>query len=238
MTRTPEERTRGKVVPMLLVQAAAYLVMVLAAVVSVAAGWTDIAALGVWGRIPGFIAIAAVLLVFVACWPLRATLADRVASVVFGAASVAFAVTPLVWTMGLLERSPKFAQCDAWALGAGGLLVLLVVFAFGRQMAREERSHLIRSLSHSVTSGTAAISVGGWAFLPTLLASATENMAAVVALVVIVAFAVALAFASVYWLREVDPDPAARHPWIGVGMLPVMLMGVTVALATLVLMRL
>ncbi|OZG62977.1 hypothetical protein BLEM_0242 [Bifidobacterium lemurum] len=238
MTRTPEERTRSKVAPMLLAQATAYLLLALAAMLSVAAGWTDGGESGVWARIPSLVAIAAVLLVFVACWPLRATFADRVASVVFGVMSVVFAVTPLVWTMGLLERSAKFAQCDAWALGAGGLLVLLVVFAFGRQMAREERSHLIRSLSHSVTSGTAAISVGGWAFLPTLLAAVPESTEAVVALVVIVVFALALAFASVYWLREVDPDPAARHPWVGVGMLPVMLMGVTVALATLVLTRL
>ncbi|OZG66009.1 hypothetical protein [Bifidobacterium eulemuris] len=238
MTRTPEESTRGKVAPMLLVQAAAYLLLVLAAVVSVAAGWADGAASGVWGQVPSLVAIAVVLASFTVCWPLRATFADRVASVVFAAASVVFAVTPLVWTVGLLERSPKFAQCDAWALGAGGLLVLLVVFAFGRQMAREERSHLIRSLSHSVTSGTAAISVGGWAFLPTLLAAVPESTEAVVALVVIVAFAIALAVASVYWLREADPDPAARHPWVGIGMLPVMLMGVTVALATLVLMRL
>ena len=48
------------------------------------------------------------------------------------------------------------------------LLVVLVVFSFGRQMAREKREHLIRALSHAVTSGVAALAVAGWCFLPDL----------------------------------------------------------------------
>ena len=54
------------------------------------------------------------------------------------------------------------------ALAMGLLLVVLVVFSFGRQMAREKREHLIRALSHAVTSGVAALAVAGWCFLPDL----------------------------------------------------------------------
>ena len=225
--------------PMLLTQVIAYVALIVAGALPLAAGWTDGASVGFGGQVPCVIVVAVVLAAFMAYWPLRASLADRIAAVVFGVASLLFAITPLVWTMGLMERDPKFAQCDAWALGAGGLLVLLVVFAFGRQMAREERSHLIRGLSHAVTAGTAAISAAGWAFLPVLLAVVpTRGMIGIAALIVIVLFAAALAYASVFWHREMDPDPATKRPWMGVGLLPVMLMGATVAIAALLLMRL
>ena len=50
-----------------------------------------------------------------------------------------------------------FSMEDGWIAGVGGLLILLIVISFGRQMARENRTHLIRSLSHSVVEGVAMI---------------------------------------------------------------------------------
>ena len=38
-----------------------------------------------------------------------------------------------------------------------------------------------------------------------------------------------MAVASTLWVRDADPDPDIRYPWIGTGLMPVMLMGVTIA---------
>ena len=126
----------------------------------------------------------------------------------------------------------------SWALAMGLLLVVLVVFSFGRQMAREKREHLIRALSHAVTSGVAALAVAGWCFLPDLGAMlAKGTVAGTVALIILIVLALALAVASTLWVRDADPDPDIRYPWIGTGLMPVMLMGVTIAATALVLGR-
>ena len=118
------------------------------------------------------------------------------------------------------------------------LLVVLVVFSFGRQMAREKREHLIRALSHAVTSGVAALAVAGWCFLPDLGAMlAKGTVAGTVALIILIVLGLALAVASTLWVRDADPDPDIRYPWIGTGLMPVMLMGVTIAATALVLGR-
>ena len=126
----------------------------------------------------------------------------------------------------------------SWALAMGLLLVVLVVFSFGRQMAREKREHLIRALSHAVTSGVAALAVAGWCFLPDLGAMlAKGTVAGTVALIILIVLGLALAVASTLWVRDADPDPDIRYPWIGTGLMPVMLMGVTIAATALVLVR-
>ena len=126
----------------------------------------------------------------------------------------------------------------SWALAMGLLLVVLVVFSFGRQMAREKREHLIRALSHAVTSGVAALAVAGWCFLPDLGAMlAKGTVAGTVALIILIVLGLALAVASTLWVRDADPDPDIRYPWIGTGLMPVMLMGVTIAATALVLGR-
>lgn len=117
---------------------------------------------------------------------------------------------------------------DGWIAGVGGLLILLIVISFGRQMARENRTHLIRSLSHSVVEGVAMIASAGWCFLPTVL-KAIGTVAFVVVLLVIVALAVC----SYFWHRDADPEPTARDPWIGIAMLPVMIAGAVVGIAAL-----
>ena len=106
-------------------------------------------------------------------------------------------------------------------------------------MARENRSHLIRSLSHAVTSGVASIAVAGWCFLPDFGTMISRNTTVgAIAVIVLVVLAAALVVASILWVRDSDPDPNASHPWIGIGLLPVMLMGVTIAATTLVIMPL
>ena len=145
-----------------------------------------------------------------------------------------------------------FSMEDGWIAGVGGLLILLIVISFGRQMARENRTHLIRSLSHSVVEGVAMIASAGWCFLPVLLPTTHSRAAAmsaasgatvdmfsnvtttwVVAAIVTVLVAVALTVCSYFWHRDADPEPDARSPWIGLALLPVMLTGLAVGLAAL-----
>ena len=138
----------------------------------------------------------------------------------------------------LMVYFPAMALPAVVALNAVVLLVVLVVFSFGRQMAREKREHLIRALSHAVTSGVAALAVAGWCFLPDLGAMlAKGTVAGTVALIILIVLGLALAVASTLWVRDADPDPDIRYPWIGTGLMPVMLMGVTIAATALVLGR-
>lgn len=143
-----------------------------------------------------------------------------------------------------LDGGKSFSMEEAWIAGVGGLLIVLIIVSFGRQMARENRTHLIRSLSHSVVEGVAMIASAGWCFLPVLLPTTHSRAAAmsaasgatvdmfsnvtttwVVAAIVTVLVAVALTVCSYFWHRDADPEPDARSPWIGLALLPVMLTG-------------
>lgn len=184
-------------------------------------------------------------------WPFRATLVDRAIGLIAGALSIVCAASPLLSIYGpsdVAAADPLKLSAypmASWAAAVAGLLVVLTIVSFGRQMARENRSHLIRALSHCVTGGAASISLAGWAFLPYVTIAGRASFAGasgavgvgaflgVVALMVL--FALVLAVASVWWLGELDPDPAARHPWMGVAMLPVMFYGLVVFAAALFL---
>ena len=81
--------------------------------------------------------------------------------------------------------------------------------------------------------------MAGWCFLPDLGTMISRNTTVGdIAVIVLVVLAAALVVASILWARDSDPDPNASHPWIGIGLLPVMLMGVTIAATTLVIMPL
>ena len=114
---------------------------------------------------------ALTLAAFVVFWPFRGSMLDRIVTLVFGAISLIFVIVP--FPTGKVPPDQTAADGSvlpwySWALAMGLLLVVLVVFSFGRQMAREKREHLIRALSHAVTSGVAALAVAGWCFLPDL----------------------------------------------------------------------
>ena len=90
-----------------------------------------------------------------------------VVSVVAGLLSVVCATTVMlgraIFPAGLGNEDTFWMQ-EGWIAGVGGLLILLIVVSFGRQMARENRTHLIRSLSHNVVEGVAMIGSAGWCF--------------------------------------------------------------------------
>lgn len=230
----------------LLAQLAAYVVLVLAAVAPFVLGMDGM---------PAMVAAVTVMLVLMhAFWPFRAGQAVRWISLLFGIASALFAFSPLAELIGLDRQRAAGAEGQSgmveyqwvtWAVAAGGLLIVLTIVCFGRQMARADRSHLIRALSHSVTSGTAAIAAPGWCFLPWLISlaayastgelSSTGTVAVWVAVAIVVVLAAALSFASVFWLRDADPAPEAHLPWLGLALLPVMLLGAVIAAVMLVL---
>mgnify|MGYP000354528845 CR=1 FL=1 len=233
--QNPSKVAFGKV---LAIQIVAYVVLVaLALVPGIAYGDSANPAV-VPFTIIGSLAMIALLVVFS---PFRDGTAGHVIAVIAGLLSVVCATT---MTLGRAifaadaTGGKDFSMEDGWIAGVGGLLILLIVISFGRQMAREKREHLIRALSHAVTSGVAALAVAGWCFLPDLGAMlAKGTVAGTVALIILIVLGLALAVASTLWVRDADPDPDIRYPWIGTGLMPVMLMGVTIAATALVLGR-
>lgn len=240
------------------VQAGAYAALIVASIIAtIAMPSTSMAAAGSVFFISALPA-AVVGLVLSALWlnrfcsPLRDGVAGRVISGILGLLSGAFAVTTLL--NGIVNPAKatgaegvdvsEFHQSQAWLAGVGVLLIALIVVAFGRQMAREERSHLIRSLSHNVLDGVCAISVFGWCFLPGVLQTLTcaQHLhdaglfwAVPVSLIAIVLVIALLAVASYWWHAEMDPPQDARCAWVGVALAPVMLSGAAVALVALII---
>ena len=111
--------------------------------------------------------IAYVLLVVFS--PFRDGVAGHVIAAIAGLLSAICATTVMLGNVIFpagLDGGKSFSMEEAWIAGVGGLLIVLIIVSFGRQMARENRTHLIRSLSHSVVEGVAMIASAGWCFLP------------------------------------------------------------------------
>ena len=68
-------------------------------------------------------------------------------------------------------------QLVRWAACFAILLIAATIIAFGRQMVRAERSHLIRALSHCMTGAVVSVSAAGWCFVPDLIDMGSATMA-------------------------------------------------------------
>ena len=187
------------------------------------------------------LALAVVMMgVLARCTPLRDGVPGRVVALACGAASAFACASPRLGLMLFGDGDGGDAalrDVETWFAAVGGLLVVLVVVSFGRQMAREERSNLIRGLSHSVLDGIAMIAATGWRFLPGLLAagfSGVMGAAWIVACVAVVGVAVVFAVAGATWLTGMDAETGALHPELGMSVLPVMLCGAAVPVAALI----
>lgn len=228
-------------IDMVLAQIVAYCVLILTAMVSSsrdanAAVNVPIAAVGV----------VLVLLAFLVCSPLRDGLPGRIIAGLCGVGSLVFAVIPGIGDVMFSKASSGLESAssigyypqEVWAAGVCGLLIVLIIASFARQMVREERSHLIRSLSHGVTGGVAVIAVSGWCFLPDLIEAIqnAESGLAVTATwvsgIVIVALVMLLAICSRLWSKDANPPENALHPWAGIGLIPPMLLGPVIAVAS------
>jgi hypothetical protein len=241
---TRPQDLRGSFGKVLAIQIVAYVVLVaLALVPGICYGNPDNPAI-VSYTVVASVAMIVLLTVFS---PFRDGAAGHAISVIAGLLSVVCATTMMlgrvIFPTDFAHRDTFWMQ-EGWIAGVGGLLVLLIVVAFGRQMARENRTHLIRSLSHNVVEGVAMISSAGWCFLPTILplvhngenAASTEYGSALawaLASAVTLAIIVALGVCSYLWQRDADPDPKANKPWIGLALVPVMLAGAAVGIASL-----
>ena len=155
--KSAQKASFGKV---LAVQIAAYVVLVVLALIpGISYGNTEEPAI-VSFTVAASVAMIALLAVFN---PFRDGVVGHVISVVAGLLSVVCATTVMlgraIFPAGLGNEDTFWMQ-EGWIAGVGGLLILLIVVSFGRQMARENRTHLIRSLSHNVVEGVAMIGSG------------------------------------------------------------------------------
>ncbi|HCA73528.1 hypothetical protein [uncultured Bifidobacterium sp.] len=234
---TPDKGSFGKVIA---VQVVAYIILaVLSLVPGISYGDPSNPAI----VSPVVIASVSMIVLLTVFSPFRDGAVGHVISVVAGLLSVVCATTMMLGRVifPTVAGHDDFWMQEGWIAGVGGLLIVLIVVCFGRQMARERRTHLIRSLSHNVVEGVAMIACAGWCFLPTLLANRGDNAAAsdsgsamvrIIALVVVAAVVVGFAVCSYLWRRDADPEPTSRKPWMGIALLPVMLSGIVVGLAS------
>lgn len=190
------------------------------------------------------VGVLLMMVAFLICSPLRDGVPGRVIAAVCGVISLVFAVVPSIGGVifpaeatGAEGAAEAVYPQEVWAAGVCGLLVALVIVSFARQMAREERSHLIRSLSHGVMGGVACIAAPGWCFLPDLIGACAGGGAGAAdwaAVAVVVVAAVVLAVCSLLWTGDANPPEGAVRPGIGLGLLPVMALGSVIAVAGLV----
>ncbi|WP_314688710.1 hypothetical protein [uncultured Bifidobacterium sp.] len=185
--------------------------------------------------------VAVVALVFLVLWPFRGGVADRVlgaavglASLLVAAAAMVSSGTPKSNDLSSLMIVRGWSAVSVWSVVVAVLLVATVVVSFGRQMVRVSRAHLVRSLSHSITSAVALIGAAGWLFLPDLMPWGTGGRKAFLLIVLVVVLVVASVLSCVWW-ADADPDPAARLPWVGVALLPVLMTGYVVYLLVVLL---
>lgn len=186
------------------------------------------------------------MVAFTVFWPFRGTWVDRMLGVLAGLVSFVFAFNalgsgvlyPPLHTTGKLAVTA--GPLIRWACVYVFLLAAFTVIGFARQMAREQRTNLVRSLSQSLTGVVAMASMPGWLFI-VVAASAhpfggARFWAADAVCVIALALVVLMVVASRYWLKDFDPDPAVPAPWIGIALLPVMLLGLVAFAATLALL--
>ena len=230
--KSAQKASFGKV---FAVQIAAYVVLVVLALIpGISYGNTEEPAI-VSFTVVASVAMIALLAVFN---PFRDGVVGHVISVV---CATTVMLGRAIFPAGLGNEDTFWMQ-EGWIAGVGGLLILLIVVSFGRQMARENRTHLIRSLSHNVVEGVAMIGSAGWCFLSTLLPIRSgENAASAefavspawtVSVIVSLLLIVALDACSYWWNRNADPDPQSKNPWIGIALLPVMISGIVIGLAS------
>ncbi len=228
--RTPRS-AKGVVITQLVAYAA---LLIVAALVSI---WPSDPVLIVWTILVAVTGLGALL----RWWPFDDTFRTSVVErMVSGLAGIcAFVAAGMV--VPHLVRDPGAATSRAsitsWAVVFGILVTVLVIVGFITQMLRTVRSHLIRSLSHAVFGGIACVSAAGWCFLPVFIAIALTSgggkhvAGVVIVMAVVLLILLSLGAAAASWWREGAED--GSHDYIGVALLPVMIGGIAMYMATL-----
>lgn len=179
----------------------------------------------------GVLAALAVAVMIVA-WPfangVTQTVFARALAVIVFAAAVVFVVPG-----GIPDSTATFTRWSWFMIVA---FLVIIVASFGHQMWRKDRSHLIVSMSTGLIVSACALGAACWLFLPSLmhglLSAPDGSWIALALLVVVIALGVLLLIASGSWWNEID-GPSA-YSWLGMGVMPVMLLGYAVYVAALV----
>lgn len=186
-------------------------------------------------------AVAVMIMLFAFFAPLRDGRVGRGIAVIFGFIAMIVASTPMLgnWMFNADDADParsRYLEIAAWFAGVAVLLVALIVVGFIREMLREQRTNMIIELSHTLTDGVASIAASGWCFLPMLIHETQQPDAwRIVGVIAVIILAIALALVSRLWYRDAQPMEDVPSPWIGFGLLPVMLTGGLVGIAALIL---
>lgn len=120
-----------------------------------------------------------------------------------------------------------------WAYFMVGVFLVLVFASFLRQMLRENRKHMIASLSRGLFVSVVALGAASWMFLPSLMMDLAHGVGPSwlpgTLLGVLVVAAVALLIASIFWWNGMHTK--LPFSWMGTGMVPVLMMGFLVYVA-------
>lgn len=180
--------------------------------------------------------------------PLRDGIPGRIIAVICGWVAVFFAMSPRLGDLIFVsiaqhdrdaDMADFFVMPQAWLAGVGVLLIALLVCGFIRQMARKDRKHLILQMSQMILDGVCAIAASGWCFLPSVWRLMRQprpdslSWVPVTAFCAVIVCAIAMGVVSALWHRDVEPLHNARAPWLGIGLMPVMLTGASVGIAAL-----
>lgn len=123
---------------------------------------------------------ALILLTFLTFWPLHGNVIDRAIALLSCIASAWCATLALKgWlpqsviidneTVSMSKFIAAIRPYERWAVSFALILVAATFITFLRQMLRENRTNLVRNLSHTLTASIACAALPGWMFLPSII---------------------------------------------------------------------
>jgi hypothetical protein len=109
--------------------------------------------------------------VYIVCWPFVAQRVERVIAALSGLASILVSMLPIDIEAPVGPSahaaageywSVVYILSRRWAVTVFVILIVALVASFVRQMLRERRINLVRSLSRGLLSALVAVGIGGW----------------------------------------------------------------------------
>lgn len=190
-----------------------------------------------------------IMLTFIALWPLHGNVIDRAIALCAGIASTWFATGVLKgWlpksviidneTVSMSKFIAAIHPYERWAVSFALILAAATFVTFLRQMLRENRTNLVRNLSHTLTASIACAALPGWLFLPSIISfmpSLRNLNGGILVIVLCIFMLIALSGLSYLWVRnnyEEYETGIVSHD-IAISILPIMFSGMLVYLAGL-----
>lgn len=190
-----------------------------------------------------------VLLTFLAFWPLHGNMIDRAIALFAGLASTWYATFALKrWlpqsvimdndTVSMSKFIAAIHPYERWAVSFALILVAATFVTFIRQMLRENRTNLVRNLSHTLTASIACAALPGWLFLPSIIRfmpSLRSLESGLLVAIFCIFMMILLAGLSYLWAKNNRSKFSANSITrdISLALLPIMLSGMLVYIAGL-----